>query len=235
MQIQKLKSSKLHYNKWPYKIACIIDGGNRLTYLGVDSVREFCYGRKTESMPFWMRKSNMSKEDKEQLLLFTDKVEPYLDLKKTKQGQIRAEGRHFNIFCKDPVLLETIHTALEPWVQGVYGPTTKEELDFMLDNGHKKILRDVLPKGGFRYRVYFKYLWHEDSRKEFLKWADKFPDKISIEDSSRKWMNNNNDWWAYNPFMYVKDDKMLSMIGLMISGNVKKVEEFILRENLVAA
>lgn len=234
MQIQKLKSSKLFYNKWPYKIVCSIDGANRLTYLGIDSVREFCSGKITESMPFWMRKSNMSKEDKEQLLLFTDKVEPFLDLKKTKQGQIRAEGRHFNIFCKDPVLLETIHTALEPWVQCVYGPTNKEELDFMLDNGHKKILRDVLPKDGFRYRVYFKYLWHEDSRKEFLKWADKFPDKISIEDSSRRWMNSGQGW-SYNPFMYVKDDKTLSMIGLMISGHVKKVEEFILRENLVAA
>jgi len=233
MQIQKLKSSKLHYNKWPYKIACIIDGGNRLTYLGVDSVRLFCTGKKSESMPYWMRKNNMSKEDKAQLLMFTDKVEPYLDLKKTGQGQIRAEGRHFNIFCKDLVLLETIHKALEPWVQGVYGPTTKEELEFMLDNGHKKILRDVLPKDGFRYKIYFKYLWHEDDRRDFLKWADKFPDKIRISDGSRKWING--DSWTYYPFMYVKDDKTMSMIGLMISGNIKKIEEFILRENLVSA
>jgi hypothetical protein len=104
----------------------------------------------------------------------------------------------------------------------------------MLDNGHKKILRDVLPKDGFRYKIYFKYLWHEDSRKDFLKWADKFPDKISIEDSSRRWITS-GDSWSYNPFMYVKDDKTLSMVGLMISGHVKKVEEFILRENLVPA
>ena len=234
MQIQKLKSSKLHYNKWPYKIACSIDGATRLTYLGVDSVRLFCVGKKTESMPYWMRKSNMSAEDKAQLLLFTDKVEPYLNLKKTGQGQIRAEGRHFNIFCKDPILLETIHTALEPWVLGVYGPTTKEELEFMLDNGHKKILRDVLPKGGFRYRVYFKYLWHETARKKFLTWADKFPDNISIADSSRDWMRSIDDW-SYNPFMYVKDDKTMTMVGLMISGHIKRVDEFILRENLVVA
>jgi hypothetical protein len=174
----------------------------------------------------------MSKEDKEQLLLFTDNVESFLTMK--DQVQIRAEGRHFNIFCKDPVLLETIHTALEPWIIDVYGPTTKEELDFMLDNGHKKILRDVLPKNGFRYKIYFKYLWHEDARRDFLKWADKFPDKISIEDSSRRWITS-GDSWSNNPFMYVKDDKTLSMVGLMISGHVKKVEEFILRENLVPA
>ena len=234
MQIQKLNSSKLHYNKWPYKIACSIQGANRLIYLGIDEVRQFCSGKSTDVMPFWMRTSKLSTEDKADLLLFTNNMEPFLDLKKTGQGQIRAEGRHFNIFCKDPVLLETIHTALEPWVIGVYGPTTKEELEFMLDNGHKKILRDVLPKGGFQYRVYFKYLWHEDDRKEFLKWADKFSDKISIEDGSRKWMNN-SDNWTYNPFMYVRDDKTMSLVGLMISGHVKKVEKFILRENLVAA
>jgi hypothetical protein len=231
MKIQKLKSSKLFYNKWPYKIACSIQGANRLTYLGVESVREYCSGKRTDAMPYWMRNSKSSKEDKAQLLLFTNNVEPFLIIK--DQVQIRAEGRHFNIFCKDPVLLETIHTAVEPWVIGVYGPTTKEELDFMLDNGHKKILRDVLPKDGFRYKVYFKYLWNEDARREFSIWADKFPDKISISDGSRKWIRG--DSWTYYPFMYVKDDKTLSMVGLMISGHVKKVEEFILRENLVPA
>jgi hypothetical protein len=30
--------------------------------------------------------------------------------------------------------------------------------------------------------------------------------------------------------MYVEDDKMLSMAGMYLSGYVKKVEEFILRE-----
>lgn len=233
MQIQKLSSSKLFYNKWPYKICCIIDGANRLTYLGIDSVREFCTGKKTESMPFWMRKSNMTNEDKAQLLEFANRVEPFLAIKKSKQGQIRAEGRHFNIFCKDPVLLETIHAAVEPWVQGVYGPTNKEELDFMLDNGYKKILRDVLPKDGFRYKVYFKYTFTKESRLDFLTWANKFPDTIIIENGSREWMFGNS--WSTNPIMYVKDDKTMTMVGLMISGNIKRVDEFILRENLVPA
>ena len=231
MKIQKLKSSKLFYNKWPYKIACSIEGANRLTYLGADSVRLFCSGQPSDAMPHWMRKSRLSKEDKEKLLQFTDNVEPFLTMK--DQVQIRAEGRHFNLFCKDPVLLETIHKALAPWVIDIYGPTTKEELDFMLDNGHKKILRDVLPKDGYRYKVYFKDLWPPNSRKEFGIWAEKFPDKISITDGSRRWVRGDN--WTYNPFMYVKDDKTLSMVGLMISGHVRKVEEFILRENLVPA
>jgi len=231
MKIQKLKSSKLFYNKWPYKIACSIEGANRLTYLGADSVRLFCSGQPSDAMPHWMRRSKLSKEDKVELLQFTDNVEPFLTIK--DQVQIRAEGRHFNLFCKDFELLETIHKALAPWIINVYGPTTKEEFDFMLDNGHKKILRDVLPKDGYRYKVYFKDLWPPNSRKEFGIWAEKFPDKISITDGSRRWVRGDN--WTYNPFMYVKDDKTLSMVGLMISGHVRKVEEFILRENLVPA
>lgn len=184
-------------------------------------------------MPYWMRKSNMSKEDKVQLLEFTNRVEPYLDLKKTKQGQIRAEGRHFNIFCKDLALLETIHKAVEPWVTGVYGPTTEGELDFMLDNGYKKILRDILPKDGFRYKVYFKYTFSKENRLDFLNWANNFSDTIRIENGSRRWMSGDN--WSTNPIMYVKDDRTMTMVGLMISGNIKRVDEFILRENLVIA
>jgi hypothetical protein len=35
--------------------------------------------------------------------------------------------------------------------------------------------------------------------------------------------------------MYVEDEKMLSMTGMYLSGYVKKVEEFILRENALTA
>ena len=235
MKIQKLTSSKLFYNKWPYKITCIINGGSRLTYLDIDQVKLFCAGKASESMPTWstpswMRRINMSTEDKAQLLQFSEKVEPYLNLKKSKQGQIRAEGRHFNIFCKDLALLEIIHTAVEPWVTGVYGPTNQEELDFMLDNGYKKILRNVLPKGGFRYKVYFKWNTSIENKQDFLTWADQFPNNIKIENGSRAWMQGKS--WCSIPIMYVKDDRTLTMAGLMFSGNIKRVDEFILRSSI---
>jgi hypothetical protein len=41
--------------------------------------------------------------------------------------------------------------------------------------------------------------------------------------------------YTHDPFMYVKDDKTLSLVGMYISGYVKKIEEFILRENIIVA
>ena len=171
----------------------------------------------------------MSKENKADLLAFITGLEPFLELK--DQLQTRVEGRRYNIFCKDPILLENIYKAVAPWIQQVSGPTTEEELNYMLDNGHRKILRDVLPKDGYKYRVYFKESWSMESRATFSEWAIKFPDTITISQSSKKWLDGGQRW-LYNPFMYVKDEKTLTMVGLFASGNVKRVEEFILRSSI---
>ena len=232
MQIQKLKSSKLFYNKWPYKIECSVNGANRLSHLGADATRDFCLGRASPGMATWMPRVKISQEEKRILLEFITCIEPFLKLK--NELQTRAEGRRFNIYCKDRVLLDNIYAAIEQWTVGVHGPTSEEELKFMLSNGHKKILRDVLPKDGYQYKLYLKTSWDVSKRNAFLTWADKFPETISIADGSRQWLSNNKRW-AYNPFIYVKDEKTLTMVGLFASGHVKKVEEFILRENLVTA
>ena len=232
MQIQKLKSSKLFYNKWPYKIECSINGASRLSYLGASATRDFCLGKSSTYIPSWMPKTKVSLEEKKDLLEFTSCIEPFLQLK--GELQTRAEGRRFNIYCKDRVLLDNIYAAIEQWAVGVHGPTTEEELKFMLSNGHKKILRDTLPKDGYQYRIYLKTSWDAGKRIAFLNWADKFSETIIIADGTRDWFKNNKRW-VYNPFIYVKDEKTLTMVGLFTSGHVKKVEEFILRENLVPA
>ena len=232
MQIQKLKSSKLFYNKWPYKIDCSINGASRLSYLGASATRDFCLGKASPGMAYWMPKIKLSIEEKTALLEFITCIEPFLQLK--GELQTRAEGRRFTIFCKDRVLLDNVYTAIEQWAVGVHGPTTEEELKFMLSNGHKKILRDTLPKDGYQYKIYLKPNWDVGKRTAFLNWADKFSETIIIADGTREWFKNTKRW-VYNPFLYVKDEKTLTMVGLFASGHVKKVEEFILRENLAMA
>lgn len=232
MQIQKLSSSKLFYNKWPYKIECYISGASRLRWQGIDTIKQYCLGNSVPSLWSWQSNDRLSKEDKDALLKFTIGLEPFLDLK--DQLQTRVEGRHYNIFCKDLVLLEQIYNAVQPWVQRISGPTTTEELEYLLNNGHKKILRDLLPKDGYKYKVYFKESWSMESRLIFSEWADNFPNTINISKSSKKWLECRQKW-LYNPFMYVKDDRTLTMVGLHTSGNIKRIEEFVLRENLMTA
>ena len=233
MTLNIQKSGKLFYNKWPYKIACYIDGANRLTYLGIDIVREFCNGERTESMPYWMSKSRLSTKDKEQLLQFTNKVAPYLDLKNTGQGQIRAEGSHFNLFCQDKGLMETIYTELEPWIDNVYGPSTDEELEFMLASNNQKVTCDHLPHKKYQFKIYLKTDMLEEKRTTFLKWIKTYQDRVLISKTTKRWLENNASYtWTQCPFLYVEDAKSLTMIGLFLSSNIKKVEEFIPRSSI---
>ena len=233
MQIQKLKSSKLFYNKWPYKIECSINGACRITILGIEKSKDWCNGLLSVK-PFWIagNSSATNPVNKLELLAFIKAVEPFIIEK--EYVQVRAEGRHFNIFCKDRVLLDNICIALNHWIIGVSGPTTDAEYEFLIANGHKKILCDNLPKDNYRFRIYLNPKWPGDKRLSFYQWAAKYNNAIIIADSTKKWLTSDRKW-TYTPFMYVKDDKMSTMIGLYASGYIKKVEEFILRENLVTA
>jgi hypothetical protein len=226
-QIQKLKSSKLFYNKWPYKVECIQQGASRVVHAGVDRCKEWCISGKGLAFGHYN-----TKPDPKEFLVFVNAVEPFLDRK--EDIQIRVEGVHFNLFCKDPAILEEIDNAVSQWVIRIVGPTTLDELKFMLSNGHKKILRDELPKAKYKYRVFFKNSFSEDKRAAFLIWANKYDGKIDVSESSYDWLKGTKRY-VQDPFMYVEDDKMLSMAGLYLSGYVRKVEEFILRENVLVA
>jgi len=225
--IRKLSSSKLFYNKWPYKVECWQTGASRVVHSGAALCKEWCTTGKGLRFGHYE-----SKLDKVTFLEFVNAVEPFLERK--EDIQIRVEGSHFNLFCKDPAILEEIDTAVSKWVTKISGPTTPEELKFLLSNGHKKILRDELPKEKYKYRIYFKSKFPADKRESFLRWADKYGDKLDISGTSRRWLLGQRHW-AQDPFMYVDDDKMLSMTGMYLSGYVKKVEEFILRENVLTA
>jgi hypothetical protein len=226
-QIQKLKSSKLFYNKWPYKVECRQVGASRVVHSGIDAVREWCATGKG------MFVSSIESKilDKVVYLEFANLVAPYI---KNPNVKIRVEGSRFNLFCIDKSVLETIDKDLNKWIRKISGPTTDEELEFLLSNGHKKILRDVLPKEKYKYRIYFKSKFPADKRLSFITWADKYGDRLEISDNSRRWLSGSRHY-AQDPFMYVEDEKMLSMAGMYLSGYVKKVEEFLLREKVLAA
>lgn len=227
-QIKKLKLSKLFYNKWPYKVECVQPGASRIIHVGVDICKKWCLtGKGLSFSPYGTQVT-----DKDHYLKFIESVEPFID--RSDEIQIRVEGSHFNLFCKDPAVLEEIDNSVHKWIKTIQGPTSQEELDFLLSNGHKKILCDVLPHEKYKYRIYFKSKFPAPNRSAFATWADKYGDKLLVSETSKRWLQGNKHW-AQDPFMYVDNDKMLSMTGIYLSGYVKKVEEFILRENALVA
>lgn len=219
--IQKLKSSKLFYNKWPYKVECSLRGASRVTRFKLDYLKKWCRGEVDIKFSRWEE----NRVDKKELLDFITVAEQFIG---RTDVQIRTEGSHFNLFCKDQLVLEQIESSFFKWVKKISGPTTQEEYDFLMANGYKKILCDRLPKETFEYKVYIKTKWPADGRNNFLKWSDNYKHLIDLSPSSKKWLEGNKVY-IQDPFMYVKDQKTLSMVGLFLGGFIRKVEHYIPR------
>lgn len=219
----KQKINKLYYGKWPFKIECILTRSSMIIRLGAEGTRHWA-AQKTNT---WVKSSD---QEKACVIEFLNVVEPYLD----KDLQIRAEGNHFNFFCKDRELKDAIIKDMGKWLKAVTGPDSDEELEFMLSSGKKKVICSNFPYDKYRYKINFRPNMPVDSRPKFLEWAKKYGSSISIADSTSRWLSGRNAY-VQAPFMYVEDDKTLAMFGLFLGNNVRVVEEYVLRENLIVA
>lgn len=207
MKIEKLKISKLFYNKWPYKICCRIAHASRV-------LTSFSYGK-------------IIKKEEDDIIKFRKAFKCFLKL----DIRVRVEYDHFNIFCNDKVLLAKIHKKLKLWIENIYGPQSDEELEYLRNNGRKKRVCDKLPFDKFEYRIYFKRRIPDTLKESFLNWVSKYDGKIKCSPSTLKWMKNEYQW-AQQPFCYVEDSATLTMVGLFLANHIKITEQFVLRDSI---
>lgn len=223
------KISKLFYNKWPFKIECLIYGGSKVKYAGPDRVRMWINQIDSPNVPLTVFGGRSEYIDALDLLKFTNAVEPFLYMK--DDIQTRVEGGHFNLFCKDINIKNSICQHLYPWVRQVYGPDTQEELDFLLGN-NKKIICNKLPYGKFKFKVIFKD-WAQNAQSktnllDFISKLDK--DTIHISNETVRWLSGRLNY-KQEPFFYITDDKPLVFMRL-ISPDIKRVYEYVERDSI---
>jgi hypothetical protein len=220
MSQRKQKINKLYYGKWPFKIECYLPKASMIVRLGASDTRLWAKGK----VQTWQKATTYEKDE---VIKFLNAIECYLD----KEVQIRAEGGHFNFFCKDRALKNAIIKDTKQWLRTVHGPDTDEELEFMLSSGRKKLVCSNLPYDKYRYKLNFKTNMPINVRPKFLEWANKYNSKTAIADSTQRWLEGRTSY-VQAPFMYVEDDKTLAMFGLFLGNHVRIVEEFILRSSI---
>lgn len=230
--IQKLKSNKLYYNKWPYKIECRYGNVGGLVRRGIEKIRSsIIVIQNTAKQDYWINAYCKNDGDNyKKLLEFIDVLEPLLTNKNIK---VRAEHHTFSVFCSSMAVIEELEPILDPWIQNIYGPVTVEECNFLMDNGCKTILRDKLPKEKYQYRIHFGKKWNYNKGTDFLKWSSQYADQIYMNPSTRRVLAGKGH--CVQPVMYITDEKMLAIVGFFASGNIKKIEKFVLRENVLLA
>lgn len=228
--MKKSKTNKLFYNKWTHRVACRIVGGHRIKYNGLDTVRTWCLGTEAwdqyDRQMEWGFYRHRPFIDKDRLLLFANAVEPFLNNKEIK---IRVEGSHFNLYCRDHKLFDSMVDRLEDWINEITCPETVEDYEFLLSNNSKKVLCDQLPHGKFKYKVLFKTSSDNASKNNInLFFENKDPRSYKIGRSTKRWLDGIS-FYVQDPFIYMTDDKNLSFLLLAAGNNIKRIDEFIVR------
>lgn len=220
---RQLKSNRLFYKKWPYKVCCVINGASQVIRASNMSRSRLMMGGSWATYG-----KNHINVNPQELREFFHAVEPFLN---RTDVQSRVEGRHFHIFCGDVVLLEQIITALNPWVTEIHSPDTDTELDFILENGHKAVLCDSLPHGRYMYKVTFKHTTTRELRQKFYDWSRNYGDRVNISKNNTKWFCGQCGW-VQTPFIYTEDSQLLTMVGMFMGDSVQSVTKFITRYSI---
>jgi hypothetical protein len=119
--------------------------------------------------------------------------------------------------------------ALASYISEVCEPANELEFNYMTSNSAKKVIRNSLPHQKYRYKVYFKSDCNTNTKTQFESWCHNYVEKIKIPKSTKVWFTQG---WQQCPYIHVEDSPTLTMIGLFMGNNVKKVEEFILRSSI---
>lgn len=188
---------------------------------GISETRDFCASNDT--VGYGYRRETV---DKPRLLNFLNNVESYLD---QDDVQVRSGHSTFNIYCKDTDLYNSILGKMSGYISTVFEPSTAQELEYMIQNSHKKVLCNHLPYEKFKYRLYFRPDCDSNVKRSFSSWVTNYTDKVKITNNTFKWFSSG---WRQSPYIYVMDQATLSMMGLFLGNNVQKVEEFIPRSSI---
>lgn len=227
--LKTLATKKLFYKKYAFKIACYLKGASQVKYRGADWIIKRYNGMSQEDarkISIDISKWRTNEINYPELVLFAKTVKKWI---KNKDIHIRCEGGHYNLFCSDLKTFDKIVKDLDPWVKEVTRPETDEDLAFFTANGPSKVLVNDLPHGKFKYKIVMKPSMTADRRTKFKGWLDRYNvDPKAISHNTRMWLTNNRPY-VQDPFFYVENDEMLTMINLYLGNIISRTEEFVLR------
>lgn len=230
--LKVLETKKLFYRKYPYKVACLISGGHYITTYGTSFAisKAIEWERKYESNR-WGKTSYSNSVKISELEEFCDRVRPFVE---DENVQIRAEGRHFNLFCADKNTYAKIAQSLKTWVTEVTEPRTDKDLEYLLNNKSIKVLVDMLPYEKYKFKIVLKSTIKADQRQKLLNWISKYPDDIKVSGNTVTWLASQNKY-VQDPFMYVSNDGIRTLVELYTGAYKSRTEEFVLRSTLYEA
>lgn len=151
-----------------------------------------------------------------------------------KEYQVRAEGHNACIFTNDRQLVTAIELGLPNHVTEIHTPMDDSHATFLMQNKNKVICKEY-PHENYRFKIHFKNGEINDQAftNNFLNWASKYGDKIHIPKGTTKLLSGKSHPYFYGQYYYAKDDKIASMAMMFMGHYLNKVEEFVLKSEVV--
>jgi len=223
MTPKKLKTNKLFYGEWPYKISTGIVGASLLRARGIDYLKKWCMFPGINS--HWAKRKNM---DPATLLDYVVALEPFLSL----DVKLRIDQDQISIFVKDSDLCQEIAAALSKFVISITEPANTEELVYMADN-EKVVLCNHIPKMKYQFRVVFQDM-PVSAAANILAWAEKYnAECLEIPTGTRRYFSTGErSFWPSECYFYARDRSMVMMITLASGGKIRRVEEYVPRSSI---
>jgi len=222
MTLKKLKTNKLFYGEWPYKISTVCVGATLLRARGIQYLKKWCITPNINR--HWSKRKNI---DPLLLLDYLIKLEHYIAL----GIKLRIEHDQISIFLKDVALYQEMVTELSDYVISVTEPADAAELE-IIESDSKIVLCNHLPKHMYRYKVVFKDM-DIDTASNMLEWAEKYDENcIGIPNATRKNFSGKRGFWPNACYFYARDRSMVMMITMAAGGNIRRVEEFVPRYSI---
>lgn len=198
---KKLETKKLWYNRYLYKI--VVESRN--------------------SWPAWRYRSaskwlqfdghpNPDFNNEQSLHCAINKL-----LQEADDYKSRAEGGSVSIFINDKKLLENITSIAGDRIEEIWEPNP--ETQHLLKDAYTIIVKE---KPSHPVRV---MLNDRTISTDFTKWIDANSDKIHIGDDSYRAVKRG--WMTGGLYFYLRDDKILSLVNLMIHGNIRRIDRLV--------
>lgn len=219
--MKKLKTTKLFYEKYPYKLTTRFKCGYLLRIYGYDGFRRLFKNIETVHLAG----TYFNKTD---VFRYLDIIQPYV---KSKEIQVRFEGSNGSIFTKDENLFKLLQVELFYCLTSITEPENENTLNTMLDSKKTKLV-DRYPHGLYRYKITFKKLT-PNLKQTLLNWYNTYSkDVLRFNNSTIKNLHSPTfRYWDTN-YVYLADSKMLTMLHLIASNNIRKIEHYVLNSSI---
>lgn len=144
-------------------------------------------------------------------------AEDLLNLIHDRDVRTRVECSLIAIFTNDTDLLEKLSERFAKEIEEIWRPNPERE--HLLKNANTIIVKET-PAYPIRVTM-------NDRRisGDFAQWIDANPDKITIGNAAYRAIKRG--WMTGGLYFYLRDDKILSLVNLMIWQNIRRVDRLV--------